>query len=876
MSSRGVKDFLGKPAPPGYIAGLGRGATGFITRPDLGPGSSILALPSLVSQPVTKVGEQVEGGYEENANEEGLLASRGPQGADDDEADAVFAAVEAKMNERRGNRRATVSAVVDPNDPTTLFAAEKLKLRQVTAKEWAQLPESGDFIAKRVKRSHDKERYTPVPDSVILRSLTSGTGSLENSIEPKAEQGETDFRAVGETREKVLGARLDMYLGSHGPEQAKEGFDAVGYLSSLDTESGKGPQINDLRRARALLRAAIQANPTNPAAWLSAVKIEEVSGNLKQARNLLVDALEACPDNEDIWLEAVRMAPPTESALILQNALLRLSNSSRLWLFAASVEKDGMQGKKVLRRGLEANPGSVVLWKALVEREEDTEDARVLLAKAVECCSHAPELWIALAYLESHENARKVLNKARQHNPLSVAIWMAAARLEEAHGNEGGIVEKIVHRAVAELQQRGSEINRAGWIQTAYDCEGSGDVACAQAIVSAVAQMGYEKEETAALLALFVADAQTALNSKHPIVGKAFLKLAIVQSPHDENVWLQHVSVDPSRDNFEAALKSCPESIQIWRMYAEQMNSEQIFQLALNTNPNSEALWLAWIRYAKSNSLQRHQELLQQACAALGSEKMWKKLVSLEAHLGHFDKAKSHCRQALAIFPTSTPLWLAMGRLDSSQWESALQACPKSADITVDSASAALASSQAMRARAILERGRQALPDDENVWLASVKLERDLDAPVQARSLMTRALQKLPLSQSLWYEAIAMEAKPLRKAKAMEALRRCGQHAALVLLAIARMLESERNFSQAIEYYERSLAADSNIGDGWAFYVLMLRKREDVNASSVVERAKVAHPKTGPRWKAFRKQHCYWRQPFDVTFATFIESLLDV
>lgn len=32
-----VKDFLGKAAPVGYIAGLGRGATGFITRPDIGP-----------------------------------------------------------------------------------------------------------------------------------------------------------------------------------------------------------------------------------------------------------------------------------------------------------------------------------------------------------------------------------------------------------------------------------------------------------------------------------------------------------------------------------------------------------------------------------------------------------------------------------------------------------------------------------------------------------------------------------------------------------------------------------------------------------------------------------------------------------------------
>jgi pre-mRNA-processing factor 6 len=39
------------------------------------------------------------------------------------------------------------------------------------------------------------------------------------------------------------------------------------------------------------------------------------------------------------------------------------------------------------------------------------EDARVLLARAVECCPQHTELWLALARLESYENARKVLNR---------------------------------------------------------------------------------------------------------------------------------------------------------------------------------------------------------------------------------------------------------------------------------------------------------------------------------------------------------------------------------------------------------------------------------------------------------------------------------
>lgn len=866
-----------------------------------GPRTSVPGPSSLGPQPdALRVDDDndndEQAGLNDNANEEGLLAARGPQGADDDEADAIFAAVEAKMNERRRGRRVTVRKVVDPNDPATLFAAEKLKLRQVTAQEWAQLPESGDFIAKRVKRSNDKERYTPVPDSILLQSLATGVGSLgeAETMAGGRGEGETDFRAVGETREKVLGARIDMAHG--GPTNGtgeSGGFDTAGYLSSLESETGKAPQMNDLRRARTLLKAALQSNPTNPVAWLSAVKIEDVAGNLKRARAMLVDALEACPDSEDIWLEAVRLALPEESRLILQKALLRLPHSSRLWLFAASVEKDAVQGKKTLRRALEANPGSAMLWRALIEREEDADDARVLLAKAVECCPQSPELWIALARLESHENARKILNKARQQNPQSVAIWVAAARLEEAHGNEGGIVEKIVKRAVSELRQRGSTMTRADWIKEAYGCEDTGDIVCAQAIVQAVSSMGHEGEETSSsssssLQTAWTADAEAAADSGHVAVAKACLELALSQSPRSAELWQRLVRLDPSSATFERAIQACPEPA-LWQLYAEQTNSERIFQTALAHSPHSEALWLAWIRFVKSDSLEQYQEVIQRACSVLGSEKIWKKRVSLASHRGHIEQALNYCKEALARFPGSETLWLAMGRLDPFTWDRALQACPRSREIIVEAAAAALASSQGMRARAILERGRQTLPEDETIWLASVKLEMQLEAPSQARALMTRALQKCPLSQPLWYEAIATEAKPLRKAKATEALRRCGQNAALILLAIGHMMEAERSLTQALEYYERSVAADANIGDSWAFYILLLRRVESETngdsdsdsgngsrerAENALNKARAAKPKEGPRWRLFRKQSRFWRQPFDQVFSAFIESLM--
>ena len=59
----------------------------------------------------------------------------------------------------------------------------------------------------------------------------------------------------------------------------------------------------------------------------------------------------------------------------------------------------------------------------------------MLLSRAVECCPTHVELWLALARLESYDNAKKVLNKARQAVPTDPAIWITAAKLEEAQGN---------------------------------------------------------------------------------------------------------------------------------------------------------------------------------------------------------------------------------------------------------------------------------------------------------------------------------------------------------------------------------------------------------------------------------------------------------
>lgn len=57
--------------------------------------------------------------------------------------------------------------------------------------------------------------------------------------------------------------------------------------------------------------------------------------------------------------------------------------------------------------------------QAAVELEAP-EDARVMLTRAVECVPHSVDMWLALARLETYENAKKVHGRR--------AGWWRAAR----------------------------------------------------------------------------------------------------------------------------------------------------------------------------------------------------------------------------------------------------------------------------------------------------------------------------------------------------------------------------------------------------------------------------------------------------------------
>lgn len=102
-----------------------------------------------------------DGGENDEDDEAGLLGRGGPYEADDAEADAVYGAIDAKMDERRKQRREArekeemLKYLELRPKIQQQFADLKRDLASVSEDEWAAIPDIGD----RGKRQKRPERY---------------------------------------------------------------------------------------------------------------------------------------------------------------------------------------------------------------------------------------------------------------------------------------------------------------------------------------------------------------------------------------------------------------------------------------------------------------------------------------------------------------------------------------------------------------------------------------------------------------------------------------------------------------------------------------------------------------------------------------------
>ena len=535
-----------QPAPSNYVAGVGRGATGFTTRSDIGPAgptpttgapTTPFFVPQFGAAPAGYVagrgrgmgelardqgelsvkhvqeesdrGDYSESNYNAFSGYGERLFSSIPYEEDDIEADQIYESVDQRMEGRRKRQREKqMLEAKKSHDEKTIadqFADLKRDLANVTAEQWEAIPDVGDHSLK-YKQKRRNEVFTPIPDFV----LADNKGGLAQSVDPK--EGAQSVSGFAEARGTVLSLKLDKMSDSVTGQTV---VDPKGYLTDLSSlKITSEAEIGDIKKARTLLSSVTATNPKHAPGWIAAARVEEYAGKIVQARKVIRQGCEAVPDSEDVWLEAARLHSGDNAKAILANAVRHVPNSVKLWLYAAELESHENKRKIVLRRALEFVPNSVKLWKAAIELES-VVDARIMLARAVECIPSSVEMWLALAKLETYSNARKVLNQAREAVPTDPAIWITAAKLEEAHGN-GHMADKIIEKALVSLSQYQVVISREAWLREAEAAETAGSPMTCAAIVKHVLPLGVDEEDR---LRVWTDDAEV-MNASSSAFGK--------------------------------------------------------------------------------------------------------------------------------------------------------------------------------------------------------------------------------------------------------------------------------------------------------------------------------------------------------------------
>ncbi|KAH9892353.1 pre-mRNA splicing factor [Xylariomycetidae sp. FL2044] len=907
----GRRDFLNQPAPENYVAGLGRGATGFTTRSDLGPareGPSEDQIKEALAKRAAQLGFSDAAGakkkdddendhderYQDPDNEVGLFAG-GVYDKDDDEADRIYREIDEKMDKRRRARReAREQQERDEHELKNpkiqqQFADLKRGLESVSEEEWAALPEVGDLTGKnRRSKQARQQRFYAVPDSVLAAAGSSGELGSTVADDGDASNGAaqdgtmTNFAKIGQARDKVLQVRLDQAsqngTGTSTTSGSATSVDPKGYLTSLTKSSlpESSAQVGDINRVRELLESVIKTNPSNAQGWVAAARVEELAGKIVAARNVIARGCEHCPKNADVWLENIRLNDTRNAKIIAANAIQKNNQSIRLWVEAMKLEDDSRSKKRVIRHALDHIPAAEALWKEAVNLEEDPEDARLLLAKATELIPRALDLWLALARLESPENAQKVLNKARKHCPESHEIWIAAARLQEQMGQ--GEKVNFMKRAAQVLVKESAMPKREEWIAEAEKCEQEGAVVTCGAIIRET--LGYGLDEDDDRKDTWLDDARGSINRGMYETARAIYAYTLRVFPTSKTIWLaaaelerNHGTKDELWQVLEKAVNAVPRSEVLWMMLAKEKwqagdidDARRVLGRAFKQNPDNEDIWLAAVKLEAENDMtDRARSLLKEARQEAPTDRVWVKSVAFERQLHDLDAALDLVQQALNLFPASAKLWMMKGQIYEElgkllqareAYATGVKAVSGSVPLWLLYSRLEEKLGQLPKARSVLDRARFAIPKSAELWCESVRLERRAQNMKQAESLMERALRDVakPEQGLLWSEKIwHLTARPQRKPRALEAIKEVDNDPVL-LVAVARIFWGERRLEKAQNWFEKALVRDSDLGDSWAwYYKFLLEHGTPEKREEVISKAVSVEPRHGEVWQSVAK-----------------------
>ena len=341
MSNRPA--FLDQSPPLGYIAGVGRGATGFATR---GGNPSNGRIPIRLQQ------------KQKNQS----LADENKADESDEEAEDIFSAIEQKLSSRNKRKTGAKNKMhKEQKDPIAdipnQFSDLKRSLTKVTADQWLNIPEATDTTRynKRTRMEEQQNRKTyAAPDALISQAV--------------------NLTKLTEEREKLLGRKLDEgFMEVNNKTEAEQNALLNELEVLMEGDIGEDARPNeDTKRTRMILQSYRKSEPKRPDGWIASARLEERIRNFKQARSIIEEGCNICPRSDELWLENIRLNSSNiqHCKVLIATAIRFNSKSESLWLKAVELESETFNKYRVVRKALQAIPYNEKLWQMACNLEQ--------------------------------------------------------------------------------------------------------------------------------------------------------------------------------------------------------------------------------------------------------------------------------------------------------------------------------------------------------------------------------------------------------------------------------------------------------------------------------------------------------------------------
>ncbi|KAL8945650.1 MAG: hypothetical protein Q9222_007839, partial [Ikaeria aurantiellina] len=850
MASR--KDFLSQQAPENYVAGLGRGATGFTTRSDLGPAREGPSEDQIKEALAKRAAQLGVGGYpalyhaqidtdakgfqaptpsaygavekkeedddderfQDPENEVGLFAT-GAYDREDDEADRIYQDIDEHMDRRRKARRLVPSFPLSPS-PSRTSASEANGLSYPLLPE--QIADLSPFAHREAREKQEREDYEAKNPKIqqqfadLKRSLGGITDEQWQNIPEVGDLTGKNRRTKQNLRQRfyavpdsvIAGARNSTEMGTtvtDGAQTNDSGADnADGTMTNFADIGAARDKVLQVNLDKAAIGSADansgSASTIDPKGYLTSLSKTELKsanydiGDVKRVEGLLQSVIKTNSRH-----------PPGYIAL------------ARLHQLAGKPVK----ARDVMSQCCSLNPRSEDAWLENIGLNEG-HNAKVIAAAAVKENPESTRLWIRATELETDlQSKKRVLRRALDLLPKSVVLWKQLVQLSQDESEARLLLSKACSEIPASIELH---LALARIVETVDE---------ARKVLNTCRRANPKNAEV--WIAATRLEEQVGSKNTMNIMKRG------VQSLANENAMLK-------REEWIEQAEKCEEEGAV-------LTGQSIIRETLS--------------YGLDEDDDRKKLFMEDAQASISR--------------GRYEIARAIYAYILRIWPTSKSGWEASASLEKTHgkkedlWnvlEKAVEAVPQADDLWIQYANEKYQSGDVDGARIVLGKAFNQSPS-ENIYLEAINLEAKNGQIQQARDLLSQARQEAGTDR-VWIKSVAFarthpeELSPSSPStNGNSATKQPAENTALTLVTQAlnlypsnwklwaqkaQIYESLALLPQARESYNLGTRACPRAVTLWLLYSRLeeFSFGSLVKARSVLDRARSANPKNDRLW----------------------------